>query len=397
MNPVDVLRLAANGVGERRLRFALNLLGVLIGCAAITGLVTVTQGLKEDVRGQLNLFGPTNIIVMPGEMRPGAQAFSGYFTWRDVEQVERVEHVEGATPIISGRFVEFTVKGRYFRVEVFGVEKEYKELNPTAQLAEGRNFASGDVSVAVVGANVAHPLDAEEPVIRLGDRIRVKAVVGGVEKTVSLRVIGILKRMGSSLGANLDDSIAIPLKTAQQLFEVGAEFNYILAQADSLETVEVAAQGIEERLGDRATAITSSSAMEQVNLVLSTIQSVLGGIAAISLVVAGVGIINTMTVSVIERTREIGTLKAVGARSLDVLSLFLAEAALTGLAGGFLGAGLGFALAKTIGRFIGLPTAVSPLLWGEVVAFAAATSLASGLYPSLRASRMNPVEALRHE
>ena len=131
--------------------------------------------------------------------------------------------------------------------------------------------------------------------------------------------------------------------------------------------------------------------------ILGTIQSVLGGIAGISLVVAGVGIINTMTVSVMERTKEIGTMKALGAKSLDVLMMFLTEAMLTGMIGGAIGAGFGYLLAGIIGSFIDLTTSSSIMLGFEVVVFAVATSIASGLYPAYRASNMNPVEALRHE
>ncbi|MFH1179990.1 MAG: FtsX-like permease family protein, partial [Candidatus Bathyarchaeota archaeon] len=319
------------------------------------------------------------------------------FNWRDVDIVGRVDYVKGVTPIIANKFAEYTIKGRYFRTDVYGVEKEYKELNPNTELDSGRNFVQSDSAVVIVGSNIAKPLDLDDPIVELGDRIKIKASVKGVEKELTLRVIGILKETGSSFGANLDDSIAIPLKTAQQLFEVGGEFSYLLAQADSIDVVALAAEGVEAKMGDRATVVTAASAQEQVNSILGTIQSVLGGIAGISLVVAGVGIVNTMTVSVMERTKEIGTLKAIGAKSLDVLLMFLSEAMLTGLIGGAVGAGFGFLLAGLIGRLIDLPTSSSLVLGGEVILFAVVTSVLSGLYPAYRASNMNPVEALRHE
>ena len=347
--------------------------------------------------GQLNVFGPSNLIVIPGDISQGPMISGGSFNWRDVDIVRRVEYVKGVTPIIANKFAEYTIKGRYFRTEVYGVEKEYKELNPNTELAEGRNFVQSDSAVVIVGSNIAKPLDLDEPIVKLGDRIKIKATVNEVEKELTLRVIGILKETGSSFGANLDDSIAIPLKAAQQLYEVGGEFSYLLAQADSIDVVSKASEGIKEKMGDRASVVTAESAQEQVNSILGTIQSVLGGIAGISLVVAGVGIINTMTVSVMERTKEIGTLKAIGAKSFDVLLMFLSEAMLTGLIGGAIGAGFGFLLAQIIGRFIDLPTSSSLVLGGEVILFAVVTSILSGLYPAYRASNMNPVEALRHE
>jgi putative ABC transport system permease protein len=305
--------------------------------------------------------------------------------------------LKGVTPIIANKFAEFNFKGRFYRTDVYGVEKEYKELNPNTELAQGRNFVQSDSAVVAIGAHVAHPLDLDEPLIDLGDRIKIKSVVNGVEKELTLRVIAIIKETGSSFGANLDDSITIPLKTAQQFYEVGGEFSYLIAQADSIDVVKLAAEGIEEKLGDRVTVVTAASAQEQIDSILGTIQSVLGGIAGISLVVAGVGIINTMTVSVMERTKEIGTMKAIGAKSPEVLLMFLTEAMLTGLIGGAIGAGFGFLLAGLIGRFIDLPISSSLMLGMEVVLFAVITSVISGLYPAYRASNMNPVEALRHE
>jgi len=397
LNPVDTLLIAFNGLKGRKFRFALNLVGILIGCAAITGLISITEGLQDSVTGQLNVFGPSNLIIMPGEIGSGMTMTGGSLNWRDLDIVSRVDYVKGVTPIIANKIAEYTINGRYFATDVYGVERAYKELNPNTELEEGRNFVQSDSAVVIVGANIAQPLDLDEPIVELGDRIKIAATVDDVEKELTLRVIGILKETGSSFGANLDDSIAIPLKTAQQLFETGNEFSYFLAQADSIDVVDEAAGGIEEKMGDRATVITAASAQEQVESILGTIQSVLGGIAGISLVVAGVGIINTMTVSVMERTKEIGTMKALGAKSLDVLMMFLTEAMLTGMIGGAIGAGFGYLLAGIIGSFIDLTTSSSIMLGFEVVVFAVATSIASGLYPAYRASNMNPVEALRHE
>ena len=397
MDPVDTFLIAFNGLKGRKFRFALNLVGILIGCAAITGLISVTEGLQDSVTGQLNVFGPSNLIIMPGEIGSGFTTSSGSLNWRDLDIVSRVEHVKGVTPIIANKIAEYTISGRYFATDVYGVEREYKELNPNTELDEGRNFVQSDSAVVIVGSNIAQPLDLDEPIVELGDRIKITATVNEVEKELTLRVIGILKETGSSFGANLDDSIAIPLSTAQQFFETGNEFSYLLAQADNIDVVDAAAEGIEEKMGDRVSVVTAASAQAQVESILGTIQSVLGGIAGISLVVAGVGIINTMTVSVMERTKEIGTMKAVGAKSLDVLLMFLAEAMLTGLIGGAIGAGFGYLLAGIIGRFIDLTTSSSIMLGVEVVLFAIATSVASGLYPAYRASNMSPVEALRHE
>jgi putative ABC transport system permease protein len=150
-------------------------------------------------------------------------------------------------------------------------------------------------------------------------------------------------------------------------------------------------------MGKTVTVFTYDTARQQINNVLGTIGAVLGGIAAISLIVAGVGIINTMTVSVMERTKEIGTLKALGAKSRDILLMFLSESVLTGFVGGVIGSALGLGLSAGIGQIIGLEVSPSLLLSVEVIGFAVLTSILSGLYPAWRASNLSPVEALRHE
>jgi putative ABC transport system permease protein len=397
MNPVDIFKMSGQGLQERKFRFALNLLGILIGCTAITGLISITQGLTNDVTSQLDVFGPTNIIIIPGEVRQGQGIVGDTLSWRDLEMIEKVSKVEAATPIIANKFCEFTVRGRTFRTDLYGITHEYLEINKNNKIKEGRGILRTDTSAVIIGSHISQPLDEDDQIIEVGDRITIKVQVQGEEKEITLRVIGILDETGSSFGTNLDDSIAIPFRTAQQLFEIGGEIDFVLVQAPSIEEVEEAVAEIEEKIGDHVTVISQASAQETVGAVLDTIEAVLGGIAGISLLVAGVGIVNTMTVSVMERTKEIGTMKAIGAKSIDVLLLFLSEAAITGFIGGGLGAGFGFLLSRIISNFIGLEAAVSLNLWIFVVGFAVATSVLSGLYPAWRASNLNPVEALRHE
>ncbi len=143
--------------------------------------------------------------------------------------------------------------------------------------------------------------------------------------------------------------------------------------------------------------MTASSAMDMISSITGTIEAVLGGVAAISLLVAGVGIINTMTVSVMERTKEIGTLKALGAKRYDILQIFLTEAIFTGVVGGIIGALFGFGLSYVISHFTEVPASASPTLGVLIVGFAMVTCVISGLHPAWRASKLNPVEALRHD
>jgi putative ABC transport system permease protein len=393
----DMFGMSFDSLRERKFRFALNLVGILIGCAAVTGLVSLTQGLSNDINEQLEVFGPQNIMVIPGQMQQGRGLVGTTLGWRDLELISKVSGVKMATPIIANKMCSFEVRGREFRCEVFGVTDEYFELNKNAEVEDGRPLYRTDTSAVVVGANIVQPRDLDEPIIEVGDRIKIQASVKGVTKELTLRVVGVYERTGGSFGANLDDSIGIPLRTAQQFYEIGGEFDYVMAQAESLDIVEEVVDRIKEKMGDGIMVISFESAQELVGQVLGTIEAVLGGIAAISLIVAGVGIINTMTVSVMERTREIGVLKAIGAKSRDVLFLFLSETVFTGIVGGFLGSLFGMLLSQVIGSYINLPPAPSIQLGAYVVGFAVLTCVVSGLYPAWRASNLNPVEALRYE
>ena len=393
----DVAGMAFESLSERKFRFALNLLGILIGCTAVMGLVSLTQGLSANINSQLEVFGPQNIMVIPGQMQEGRGIVGTSLSWRDLEIISKVPKVSVATPIIANRMVSFSVRGHEFFVEVFGVTNEYFELNKDAEVETGRALLRTDTNAVVIGANIAQPLDEDEPILGMGGRIKISAKVNDERKELSLRVVGVYERTGGSFGADLDSSLGIPLRTAQQFFEVGGEFDYVMAQAETLEVVDEVVDSIKDKMGEAIMVISMESAQELVGQVLGTIESVLGGIAAISLVVAGVGIINTMTVSVMERTREIGVLKAIGAKSRDVLFLFISETVVTGIVGGIIGSVFGVFLSQVIGNYINMPPDPSFMLGVYVVAFATVTSVISGLYPAWRASNLNPVEALRSE
>lgn len=393
----DIFKMSAEGLLDRKFRVTLNLIGILIGCTAVTGLVSMTQGLNDEVGSQLNRFGPNNLMIIPGELTTGAGFMGQSFTWRDLETIRRVPGIDTVTPIIGNKIAEFQRKGETRFAYVFGVEAEYFEINEGWKVEKGRNIKRGETGVALLGADVAQPTDMDEPLFDVGDRITIFVNVGGEEDSITLRVVGIMEKMGGTLGSEDDSSLFIPLRVCQQLYMMGGEFQYIAAQVKDRGRIPEVITEINERMSDSVTVMSAESMGEMVGSILGVIEGTLGGIAAISLLVAGVGIVNTMTISVMERTREIGVMKALGAKSRDVLLMFLSEALVTGFIGGTLGVLLGFALGGLIGRYINLPVSNSIFLGMSVVAFAITTSALSGLYPAWRAANLRPVEALRHE
>ncbi len=395
----ELFRIAIRNVLYRKTRSFLTLLGVAIGIAAVVALISLGQGLSATVTDQLGQLGSNTITVMPSFGGSGSFGPPGMFGKSlkedDVELVEKVRGVRRAIPMQTKQLmVEYDDESTITWVSAFPPEEgvEMFEDLQGFDLESGRWMKNNEKGSVVVGNNV--------PEIIFPDmRLRNKVTIEGKR----FRVVGILESVGNRQD---DSSFMMSMEAMKSITNDSEEIYAIMVEAT--DNTEEVAEEIEEELDDKYgedvfSAMTTEQIIESVNAVFAALSAVLAGIAAISLVVAGFGIMNTMLMSVMERTREIGIMKAVGATNFRILSLFLAESAIVGIAGGILGMILGavttIGLSGIISSTIGFDfqSSLSPFLMAGVVVFSAVVGSISGLYPAWRAAKLDPAEALRYE
>lgn len=392
----DFIEFAINGIRHRKLRSWLTILGIVIGVGAIIALISITQGLQGSIEEQFETFGANRIFIAPkGFQGPGSQ--SEGLTKEDVETVEGVGDFEYVTPFLF-RTEEIEFKNEVKFTTVFGMEAENLEKffgDVDVETTEGRFIRGGEKFVALLGSRV--PTDIFDKEVRIRNTIKVASE--------DFKVIGILESQGN---AQDDNSITIPLDIAREIFDEPDDVDGMMAQVKSGLSIETVQKRIERRLeqardDENFQVLTASQIAEQITQILGVFQIVLVGIAGISLVVGGIGIMNSMYTSVLERTREIGIMKAIGAKNSDILYIFLIESGIIGLIGGVFGVALGIGIAFLVEKiaaqagFSFLQISASPFLIIFGLLFAVMVGILSGTLPAVQASKLRPVEALRYE
>ena len=394
MRLAEAFRVALGALRANRLRSLLTMLGVIIGVGAVVVLVAIGSGAKQEVEAQVEGLGSNIIFVVPGSVEFGSAPSISRLQIDDVSYLGRVignpESV--AATVSSGETV--TVGS----TEVFSTIAGTNENVPnvfTRPIARGEYLTETDVDtrrrVAVLGSGVADALFGEvEP---LGRQITIAGV--------RFRVIGVFEEVGSTFGVSRDDEIHIPVTTAQQLFGVD-RIDALAVKASTIDDVEPLRKEILDALKERYpddefSAVTQSQILGTLGEILGLLTLVLAAIAAISLLVGGVGVSNIMLVSVRERTREIGLRKALGARRRDITVQFLIEAVLLTTVGGVIGMSIGVGVALLADAFSPLPAVIA--WWSPVLAFtvSVAVGVFFGVVPARRAGKLEPVEALRSE
>lgn len=397
MEVTELFTSATEALKTNRLRSALTSLGIIIGTAAIILLISISAGLQAYIAGQFEKLGTNSLFVLPGKVRIGPQGGPpqtiNKLTFNIVEQLE---NSKGAAIGEVSPFIEINVTASYKNeskvTTLAGAESSYFAISGI-KAEDGRVFTGRDdqtaKKVAVIGQSLARDLyKTEDPI---GKQIQLSKK--------SFTVIGVLEPQGNIGGVDVDNQAILPINTAKVL--TGAnQVNSILVKTTSAQTLPQAKTQIEKVLKrtlseDDFTILTQEQLLSSILSILGVLTAALGSIAAISLVVGGIGISNIMLVSVTERTREIGLRKAVGAQQKDILYQFLIEAVILSVAGGATGILLGYLGSLAIARFV--QTAIP--LWSIALGlgFSTLVGVIFGVAPAIRASRLEPIVALRHE
>ncbi len=415
LNLIEAFNIAFETMRERKLRTTLTTLGVIIGITAIVALTAIGEGYRSSVVKTFQSLGVDVLTVVPFEAtREGGfltqlKPSEIKLTTRDVSKLEELEIVEKAVPVIVKGAV--FVKGREkVTTRVIGVDlQSFFDFYSRIKFEEGSIPPGKSTSAAIFGYYIARK--SGEKFIDIGDKVSLVFKGGENSEEKFLRVVGILNKSGfATLIGSLDNQALIPFKTAQRIFRTGKEVSAVLVKVTDTQRVDEAAKAIEDMYGGKVTAFSIKTILDTVNSMLRALEMVLAGIAAVSLFVAGVGIMNTMLISVMERTREIGIMKAIGAKNRDIMSIFLLEACIIGFMGGLTGLVLGYFAANILnvissGLFFRSPlsqgTVIKPIFPVELfifsIAFAISVSVIFALYPAYKAARLQPVEALRYE
>ncbi|MEW6112955.1 MAG: ABC transporter permease [Thermodesulfobacteriota bacterium] len=402
------MRIATDALRVNVMRSLLTMLGIVIGVGAVIVMVAVGAGAREMIGAQIRSIGSNLLLVVPGATTQSGVSMGAATVHTlisaDAEAIERdCPAVKYAAPV-WGEVTQAVYGNKNWRTRITGTTNEYFLIREWS-LRYGRDFTAQEqrraAKVCILGSTVVDNLMGSTYV--LGKIVRIQ--------NVPFQVIGVLDSKGQSpRGEDQDDAIFVPIKTSQtRLFgsPFRDEIRAILVQAKTIEQIPEAEKQIDDVLSRRhkmSRYQEKDFSVRNLTEVLNTAQrtlnimtALLGAIAAISLLVGGIGIMNIMLVSVTERTREIGIRAAVGARSFDILFQFLIEAAVLSMLGGMIGLMVGIGGAFIFAHMSGWPALISPSVVLVALLFSAAVGVFFGFYPAYKASRLRPIEALRHE
>ena len=432
MKPAKSFKLALNILMHSKVRSSLTIIGIVIGVAAVVAIMSIGEGMQKSLESNLGGLGADIITISPGSSRAtgGFRDFGGggppgsidvsttrstgssvtqesnNLTIRDIQVLRSVDNVDIVTGTVSGSG-EVYYLAETVSVSVTGVDPVGWNEITTSTLASGRFLTAGDYSSVLVGSRVASSMFKQSLAVN-----RVITI-----EDVNFKIVGILNESGSSMGGGGSDSgIIMPIEAARAVLDdVGTdEFDSIIVKLKDADLALDTASAINEKLmlsrhvtnKTKDYSVTSAVAMQET--ITSTMESMttfLAAIAAVSLLVGAIGIANTMFTTVLERTKQIGIMKAIGAKNRDIMTIFLMNSALVGFVGGIIGVAIGYMASEVVvlpmmgGRMTGggVGNVVSAQLMLFGLSIAVGIGILAGLIPAYRASKLKPVDALRYE
>ncbi|MCL5981804.1 MAG: ABC transporter permease [Firmicutes bacterium] len=387
MGFLQAFRLSVSAMFAKKLRSFLTMLGVIIGVFSVVALISLGQGATSLVTEQVQAIGSNLVIV--NIIGRGARAG---LSLEEAMALASRPGVSAIAPVLSGQ-ATFKHQTQNVSASLEGVTPDYSAVR-NHHIKYGRSLVAADLEhrqkVAILGSEVAQELFGEKP--PLGAQIRINGN--------AFTVIGVLEEKGDGIGGTNDNKVLIPLTTAQRLLR-NMNISALYIQAEAPESVDRVPVSVEASLNqifrdeEAFRVFNQADLLDTVSQVTGTLTLMLGGIAAISLLVGGIGIMNIMLVSVTERTREIGICKALGARKKDILYQFLIESAVISGTGGLIGLMLGQLAASLVNRFSDFPTEVTFQVAVLALAFSVGVGIFFGIWPANKAADLSPVEALR--
>ncbi len=410
MNLVESMRIALRSIASNKMRSGLTMLGIIIGVMAVIAMLSIGRGAQTAITNQINSIGTNLLFVRPGATQQGgvrsAAGSAATLTLEDGQALVGQPDIVAVAPELDS-FGQVAYLGNNDNARVIGCTPEYQDAM-NATVADGEFIAASNVTarsaVAVLGAQIATDLfDTGEPV---GQSIRINGQ--------TFHVIGVMQAKGGTGANNTDTQVYVPVTTAMSRLSRGGQFrggNSVSVlnvkitdpsvQNDVVQNISAILDQRHHVAQDDFTIQSQQDILNTANQVTGVLTIFLGGVAAVSLIVGGIGIMNIMLVSVTERTREIGIRKAIGAHKRDIMAQFLTEATILSLGGGLLGILLGAIIARVIsGVQLGTTTLNTVVDMDAVllaVLFSAGVGLFFGSYPANRAASLHPIDALRYE
>ncbi len=402
MKALDVLEYAFSDYTSNKFKTMMSSLGIIIGVMAIVVMLTLGDALYSGVSQQFGSLELDTMVVLPLgiDMQAGtlSQKAPAKLTDRDVSLIMGTSGVTEVYPEISLSPTVVTSKGENRTMTVSGIAPQYFTGRYTGQVDKGRYLSPSDKYAVVLGSKAANGTFGKE--IRTGSYITITNQYNG--RSQDYVVVGIMKERNASILVGNPNTAIYMTRSGLKALSDQDTYSYIGVRADSVQSADSVAKDVESSLGrlhrnEGFSVLTQKMFADAINQVFSMIKYTLAGIGAISLVVGGIGIMNVMTLTVKERTKEIGLMKAVGATTTDVRKVFLAESAMLGLFSGMAGVVLAAAIAALIGYYAKLAI---PLSWQNAVIgilFGLVVTVVFGVYPANQAAKLDPIEALRTE